>query len=117
MSSNAIFFGWNRSIPGREAMSAEHFTQFIGYLTSLKSSGSITSFEPVFMNPHGGTMNGFFLIHGDSQKLHMVTETTEWTEHMIRASLHLESCGAVFAATGNEVMARMQMWTKSIPAR
>jgi hypothetical protein len=36
---------------------------------------------------------------------------------MIRASLHLESCGAVFAATGNEVMARMQMWTKSIPAR
>ena len=28
MSSNVIFFGWNRSIPGRERLSAEHFGEF-----------------------------------------------------------------------------------------
>jgi len=29
MSSNAIFFGWNRSLPGRERQSAEHFGEFV----------------------------------------------------------------------------------------
>ena len=28
MRPNVIFFGWNRPIPGRERMSAEHFQQF-----------------------------------------------------------------------------------------
>lgn len=117
MASNAIVFGWNRSIPGRETVSAEHFTQFLGYLTNLKNNGTITSFDPVFCNPNGGTLNGFFLIQGDSQKLHALSETNDWVEHMTRASLHLENSIAVFAATGNEVMSRMQVWTKSIPTK
>ncbi len=119
MASNAIVFSWSRSIPGREALSAEHFAQFVGYLTSLKSSGTISSFETVFLNPHGGAgmLNGFFLLVGDSQKLHQLSETNEWVEHITRASLHLESTGAVFGATGNEVMNRMQLWTKSIPKK
>lgn len=119
MASNAIVFGWNRSIPGRETLSAEHFTQFIGYLTNLKSNGTISNFEPVFMNPASGAgvWNGFFLITGDSQKLHSLSETSEWIEHITRATLHLESAGAVFAATGSEIASRMQVWTKSIPTK
>jgi len=115
MASNAIFFGWNRSIPGRENISAEHFQQFIGYLTSQKSNGSITSFEPVFLRPHGGDLGGFVLVHGDSQKLHTMTESTEWLEHMTRALMHLEGSGYVFADTGAEIASRMAQWTKAIP--
>jgi hypothetical protein len=119
MASNAIVFSWSRSIPGREHVSAEHFTQFVGYLTNLKNTGTISSFETVFLNPHGGAgmLNGFFLLVGDSQKLHQLSETNEWLEHMTRASLHLESTGAVFGATGSEVGSRMQLWTKSIPSK
>jgi hypothetical protein len=29
MNSNVIFFGWNRSIPGRERLSAAHFSEFV----------------------------------------------------------------------------------------
>ncbi|HUS33484.1 MAG TPA: hypothetical protein VMZ53_33510 [Kofleriaceae bacterium] len=116
--ANAILFSWSRSVPGREMLSAEHFTQFVGYLTSLKSNGTINSFEPVFANPSpGSTVNGFFLIQGDIQKLHALSETAEWIEHMTRASMHLENLGFNFASTGSEIMSRMQVWTKSIPAK
>jgi hypothetical protein len=117
MASNAIFFGWNRSIPGREHISAEHFQQFTGYLNNLKTSSTITSFEPVFLRPHGGDLGGFFLIHGDSQKLHTLTETNEWVEHMTRGTLHLEGSGYVAADTGSEVAARLAQWIKSIPTK
>jgi hypothetical protein len=118
MASNAIFFSWSRSIPGRETVSAEHFTQFLGYLTNLKNNGTIVNYDPVFLSPRGGTdVNGFFLIQGDSQKLHALTETSEWVEHITRATLHLENTTTVFASTGNEVTNRMQVWTKSIPTK
>lgn len=118
MASNAIFFSWARSVPGREMMSAEHFTQFVGYLTSLKGNGTITGFDPVFLNPgSGASVNGFFLIQGESQKLHMLSETPEWLEHMTRASLHLENMGVTLGATGAEIPNRMQLWTKAIPAK
>ena len=117
MASNAIVFGWNRGIPGRETVSAEHFTQFLGYLTNLKTNNTITSFETVFMTPGGSNFNGFFLIQGESDKLHRLSETNEWIEHITRASLHLENVVVNFAATGNEVMNRMQVWTKSIPTK
>ena len=118
MASNVIFFSWQRSIPGREMVSAEHFTQFVGWMTNLKSNGTITSFDPVFLTPGAGSsVNGFFLIQGDSQKLHELTETNEWLEHITRASLHLENMGVTFGGTGPEVGTRMQIWTKSIPAK
>ena len=118
MASNALFFSWTRSIPGRETMSAEHFTQFVGYLTNLKTTGTITSFDPVFLNPAtGAAVNGFFLLQGDSQKLHALSETHEWLEHITRASMHLENVGVVFGASGGEIMNRMQIWTKAIPEK
>jgi len=118
MAANALFFSWSRSIPGRETLSAEHFTSFVGYLTNLKNNGTITSFDPVFVNPSSGsTVNGFFLIQGDSQKLHALSETNDWVEHITRASMHLENVGFQFAATGPEIMNRMQIWTKAIPSK
>ena len=116
--SNTIFFSWQRSNPGREMVSAEHFTQFVGYLTNLKSNGTISNFETVFLNPAAGSsVNGFFLIQGDTQKLHALSETNEWIEHITRASLHLENTGCVFGVSGNEIPTRMQLWTKSIPTK
>jgi hypothetical protein len=115
MAANALFFGWTRSIPGREKISAEHFQQFSGYLEGLKSNGTITSYDPVFLRPHGGDLTGFFLIKGDSQKLHALSETSEWMDHMIRATHHLDGMGCVFADTGSEVPTRMAQWSKAIP--
>jgi hypothetical protein len=115
MSSNVIFFGWNRSIPGREQTSAQHFQDFVQYVGGLQQAGTIQSWDAVFLNQHGGDMNGFFLIRGEPDKLSAVVAGEEWMKHMTRASLHLEGSGSVQGATGDLVMQRMQTWTSLLP--
>jgi hypothetical protein len=116
MSTNVVLFAWNRSIPGRERISAEHFQEFVKYVTGLKQSGAIASFETVFLDAHGGDMNGFFLIRAESPKLDALLASPEWVTHMLRATLHLEGVGHVRGVAGDAVMARMDLWTKTIPA-
>ena len=116
MSSNAIFFGWNRPIPGRERLSAEHFQEFVQYLGGLQQKGTIQSFDVVFLDAHGGDMNGFFLIRGESGKLGELVASADWVTHMTRAMLHLEGSGAVPGVTGEAVTERMKLWTSLLPA-
>jgi len=115
MASNAVFFGWNRPLPGRERMSAEHFGAFVQYLGGLQQKGSIQSFDTVFLDAHGGDMNGFFLIRGETQKLDALVASAEWVAHQVRAGMHLQGHGVVRGVTGQMVMERMELWTKTIP--
>ena len=39
MATNVLLFGWNRSLPGREKSSAEHFAEFTQYLGGLQQKG------------------------------------------------------------------------------
>ncbi|HEY1393908.1 MAG TPA: hypothetical protein VFV25_11055 [Methylibium sp.] len=116
MSSNVVFFAWNRSIPGRERLSAEHFGEFLQYLGELQKKGTIQAFDPVFLDPHGGDLNGFILLRGDSAKLDGLLASKEWVTHVTRGLLHLEGSGAVRGVTGDELMERMKLWTGLLPA-
>lgn len=115
MERNIIFFAWDRAIPGREQTSGAHFDEFVEYLTSQARSGAIQGFDVVFLDPHGGDLNGFFLIRGDSARLDALTSTPEWTEHMTRAILHLDGAGTVRGSTGDSVATRMEIWRKHAP--
>jgi hypothetical protein len=116
MGSNVMMFGWNRSIPGREKVSAQHFEEFVKYLGGLQQKTVIQTFDVVLLNTHGGDLNGFFLIKGDTEKLDNLVSTTEWMTHIIRASLHLDGSGVIRGVSGDEVMNRMALWTSVIPS-
>ena len=116
MASSVILFGWNRSIPGREKVSAGHFDEFVKYLGGLQQKAVIQSFDAVFLDVHGGDLNGFFLLKGESAKLDTLRSTTDWITHITRASLHLEGAGVVQGVTGDEIMKRMAIWTSAIPS-
>lgn len=116
MGRNALFFAWNRSIPGREKLSAAHFQEFVQYLVARKQAGAIDSFEPVFLDTHGGDLNGFVLVRADSAKLDALLASDEWQTHVVRAALHLEGSGSVRGVTGDAVMERLALWTKHVPA-
>jgi hypothetical protein len=116
MGSNVIFFAWNRPIPGRESESAEHFQEFVKFLQGRKQKGAIQSYDTAFLNPHGGDLNGFFLIRGESKKLDTLVSSKEWVTHMLRASLHLEGSGAVRGLTGDEIAERFELWRRHIPS-
>lgn len=115
MSSNVIFLGWNRQVPGREKISTEHFQEFVGYLTKLQQEGAIDSFEPVLLSPHGGDLNGFFLIRGDNEALNALQASDEWLTHQTRGGQHTEGLGVVRGATGEQVMEWMNRWTSLLP--
>lgn len=115
--SNAILFGWNRALPGREGMAAELFAHAVNYYTQLKTSGQIESWEPVFLNRHGGDLNGFFLIKGDHAKLDTVTSSDEWNDLVMRAEMYLSGVGVITGFTGAVIPEMMQRWTKLIPSK
>ena len=56
MNRNIIFFAWNRSIPGREETSGQHFDEFVAYLGAQAQSGAIqrTGQGLVQLSPVGG---------------------------------------------------------------
>jgi len=115
MGSDVVFFAWNRSIPGRENLSSQHFDDFVKYLEGLKKAGTITSWDVVFLNEHGGDMNGFFLLHGEPTSLDTLLGTEQWVTHMARATMHLENAGAVRGRSGGSVMEFMAIWRNTIP--
>ena len=116
MASSVVLFGWNRSIPGRERISAGTFRRVREVLGGLQQKGAIETFDAVFLDSHGGDLNGFFLIRGESVKLDTLVSTTDWITHITRASLHLEGSGVIRGVTGDEVVQRMALWTSAIPS-
>jgi hypothetical protein len=114
MKPNAIVLGWNRAVAGREKQANEHFAEFVGYLTELQGKGTIESFEPVIIGPHGGDMNGLFLIRGDGDKLSQLRGSEQWMQHVIRGNLHMEGFGVTDGFVGNQMMQLMTLWGQLI---
>jgi hypothetical protein len=115
MASNMLLFGWNRSIPGRERLSAEHFRDFVAYLGHLQGSGAIQSFDTIFLDLHGGDLNGFFLVRAEPAQLDALVASENWVAHMTRAGLHLEGAGVARGVTGDRILPRMELWSRTIP--
>lgn len=115
MSYNVIFMGWSRPVPGREALSAEHFQEVLQDLGAAQQAGTIQSFQAVLLNPHGGDLNGFVLVQGESSKLDAYMASEEFQAHSIRAGLYLEGFGIVRGATGELLMEQMGRWAALIP--
>lgn len=115
MSANTIFYGWKRSLPGREQMSASHFEEFMRYLTGLQQEGVIESFEPVFLDPSGAGMDGFMLIRLEAGKTSQLLDRSDFSEHIIRSMLHLEEPVLCRGVTGAMLQERMTTWVANIP--
>jgi hypothetical protein len=115
MSADVIFMGWDRAVPGREAAVAAQFQEVLQYLGELQQAGTIESFQPVLLSPHGGDLNGFILIQGESTKLDALAASREWGAHVTRGGLNLQGLGVVRGATGELLMEWMTGWTEAIP--
>ena len=110
MATNVIVYGWNRPLPGREAVAMEHFVEFAGYLGELQGKGEIDSFEPVVLVPGGGNLNGFFLIRGAHSALDAIMTTDAWRSHVLRSMLHLDGLAVNRASTGEALQENLGLW-------
>jgi hypothetical protein len=116
MADAGLFVGFGNPVRGRESQAIELFNETLGWYAQLQEDGEIDSFEPVFLEPHGGDLNGFIFIRGDAEKLSALRVSEEFTQFTIKASLCVDSIGVVGADMNERLQSQMAFYTEQIGA-
>ena len=116
MADAGLFIGFGNPVRGRESQAVELFNETLAWYGSLQEEGEIESFEPVFLEPHGGDLGGFFLIRGDAEKLATLRVSDEFTQFTIKASLCVDNIGVVGADLAGRLQKQMSFYTEQIGA-
>jgi hypothetical protein len=107
MSESALFVGWGQPVRGREKRSLDVFNDAVTYYGERLADGSIESFEPVLLNPHGGGLQGFFLIKGSAQGLATMQASEEFQRLHVRAGMIVEDLGIIEAWVGDAILSQL----------
>lgn len=100
MATAALFIGWGPAVIGREQKAVQVFSEVVQYYTQLQQQGTIESFEPVALEPHGGELQGFLLIRGEQEKLNQLRTNEDFMRLNNRGSLVVQNLGVVGALIG-----------------
>jgi hypothetical protein len=101
-------------VRGREAKALAVFNEALAYYGTLQQAGTIESFEPVLLSPHGGDLAGFVLLRGERSKLDAVRSTDEFMRLTFRAGFIVENLGVVDAAIGAGLASGMATYAAQI---
>ncbi len=116
MADAGLFIGWGEVVRGREAEAVETFSALMEYFGGLQSDGTIESVEPVFLEPHGGDLDGFFFVRGDAERLSALRVDHEFQTMILRAGLVVNNVGVVGASTGARLERLMGAFTEAMGA-
>lgn len=107
MSDSALFIGWSTVVRGREEKASAVFGEAVALWTKLQAEGVISSWGAYFLEPHGGDLDGFFLLHGDRDRLAAARVSEEMDTVIQRAAMVVDRMGVVGAATGARIESEM----------
>jgi hypothetical protein len=113
MGDFGLFVGFGSAVRGREQKAAQVFNEAVEYFTKLQNEGSIASWQPVFLEPHGGDLGGFFLVWGERDKIAQIRSSDDLTRLNARAQLIVENYGVVGAETGDRVGEQMGIFLQN----
>ena len=113
MADFGLFLGFGWPVRGREQSAAKVFNEAVELWTKLQNEGQIASWQPVFLEPHGGDLGGFFLVWGERDKIAQIRAGDELVRLSTRAQLVVENFGVVGAQTGERIGEQMQMFLES----
>ncbi len=114
MADAGIFIGWSEVVRGRETQAVESFNEAIQFFADRVADGTIESFEPVFLEPHGGDLGGFILLRGDVAKLAALRTDEDFTRLILRATLFVDGMGIVGADLAERLERQMAYYTEQI---
>lgn len=103
MAESALFIGWGNPVRGREQKALEVFNEVVQFFGQRQQQGDLTGFEPVALEPHGGDLQGFFLLRGDREQLNRLRYSPEFQRIIDRGQVVVESLGVVSAFVGEEL--------------
>ena len=110
---SALFIGWGATNGGRERKSVELFGHSLRYLTGLVEQGRVFSVEPFFLEPHGGDLEGFFIVRGDRDELSKIRYEDDFQRMAVRAQVVVESFGVIGAITGEQLNKHMAWFAEA----
>jgi hypothetical protein len=118
MAGEALFVGWGQVVRGREQFALEVFQEAIGYYGKLQEEGQIERFDAFLLEPHGGDLGGFFLLHAERSALDTIRSSAEFQRLMVRAGSVIDNLGVVSAYSGEALgqqMARFGEMAQELP--
>ena len=68
MADRALFVGFGQPVRGREERAVEVFNEFVGMFGRMQSDGRIEGMDVCLLDPHGGDLGGFFMVHGNADQ-------------------------------------------------
>src|ERR671925_2418572 len=114
MTDRALFVGFGVAVRGREERAVEVFGEFVEMFRRMESDGRIERMDITLLDPHGGDLGGFFLIHGTSAQCAALLDDEEFRRASIDAGLIVENFGVVPAVSGEAVGPLMAMYTEAL---
>ena len=114
MADFGLFVGFGYPVRAREPQAVKVFNEAMEYYARLQQQGEIESFESVFLEPHGGDLNGFTLLRGDQDKLASIRTSDEFARLSIRADLIVEGFGVIGAQLGEQIETLMGVYNEQV---
>jgi hypothetical protein len=114
MGDRALFIGFGAPVRGREERAVAVFDEFVGMFGRMASDGRIEGMDVTLLDPHGGDLGGFFLVHGSEAQCAALPNDEEFRRAMIDAALIVDNFGVVPALTGERVGREMALYTEAV---
>ncbi|MCW3013761.1 MAG: hypothetical protein JWO02_853 [Solirubrobacterales bacterium] len=114
MADKALFIGFGEPVRGREERAIDVFNEFVQMFGRMQSDGKIEGIDVCLLDPHGGELGGFFVVHGSVAQCEALPDDEEFRRAAIDASLIVEHFGIVPARTGAAVSDEMQMYAEAV---
>jgi hypothetical protein len=114
MTDRALFVGFGAPVRGREERAIEVFGEFVGMFGRMQGDGRIAGMDVALLDPHGGDLAGFFMVHGSAEQCAALANDEEFRRASIDASLIADNFGVVPAATGDGVGEEMAMYSEAV---
>ena len=114
MADRALFIGFGVPVRGREERAVEVFNEFVGMFGAMQSDGRIEHMEPTLLDPHGGELGGFFMVHGSESQCAALQYDEQFRRAVNDATLIVENFGVVPATTGEGIGREMGMYVESL---
>jgi hypothetical protein len=115
MADAGVFIGFGFPARGKEQAATTVFRELMEFLGGQAQQGNLESFEPAFMQPHGGELGGFMLVRGDRSTLDAMVASDEFARLTMRAQLVVDHMGVVNVFLGGEIDKQMGMFLESAP--
>ena len=114
MPDRAVFIGFGQPVRGREERAVDVFNDFVGMFGRMAADGRIADMDVTLLDPHGGDLGGFFMVHGSDEQCSTLQMDEEFRRACIDAGLIVDNFGVVPAATGDMVMQEMGMYGEAV---